>query len=88
MKKRGAVALQLDVANQRITKFKVLRDRMDPKVFENRIAKLLKKSKSLDEALAKHDESLDKWEADNKGKGLKAVTAFITFEEEEGINTR
>ena len=36
------------------------------------------------EELEKFDKELDEWEKVNTGNRLRAVTAFITFEEEEG----
>ncbi|EQC32603.1 hypothetical protein SDRG_09917 [Saprolegnia diclina VS20] len=84
MRKRGTVAAQLFLENQRIAKFKALQEKLKPHIFEKRLGKLLKASRALDEKLQKHDKWLDEWEAAQKGKGLVAVTAYITFEDEEG----
>ncbi|OQR84185.1 hypothetical protein ACHHYP_13738 [Achlya hypogyna] len=84
MRQRGTVAAQLFIATQRITKYKALQDKLKPATFEKRLGKLLKESRALDEKLQKFDAWLDAWEAANKGKGLVAVTAFITFADEEG----
>ncbi|OQS03994.1 hypothetical protein THRCLA_03726 [Thraustotheca clavata] len=84
MRKRGTVASKLFLVTQRITKFKALQEKLKPTVFEKRLAKLLKESRKLDDELKKYDDWLDDWEKVNKGNRLAAVTAFITFEEEEG----
>ncbi|KAH9129907.1 hypothetical protein AeMF1_000070 [Aphanomyces euteiches] len=101
MRKRGDVAAKLDVALQRIAKFKILRERvvnhhqskqgnnqsargLDSKTFEKRMDKLIKASNKIDDKFAKYEKQLDEWEKKNKGKSLVAVTAYITFEEEEG----
>ncbi|CAK4137110.1 unnamed protein product [Aphanomyces euteiches] len=101
MRKRGEVAAKLDVALQRIAKFKILRERvvnhhqskqgnnqsargLDSKTFEKRMDKLIKASNKIDDKFAKYEKQLDEWEKKNKGKSLVAVTAYITFEEEEG----
>ncbi|RHY34758.1 hypothetical protein DYB32_000693 [Aphanomyces invadans] len=92
MRKRGEVAAKLDVALQRIAKFKKLQPgqkpgnshEMDAKTFDKRMEKLLKASNALGDQFTNYDKRLDEWEKKNKGKGLVAVTAYITFEEEEG----
>ncbi|RHY90031.1 hypothetical protein DYB35_001248 [Aphanomyces astaci] len=91
MRKRGEVAAKLDVALQRIAKFKKLQPHqppnaheMDVKTFERRMERLLKASNALGDQFTSYDKRLDEWEKKNKGKGLVAVTAYITFEEEEG----
>ncbi|KAF0697360.1 Aste57867_11946 [Aphanomyces stellatus] len=84
MRKRGEVAAKLEAAQQRISKFKLLEGKMDQVTFDKRIDKLIRASKIIDEKFEKYEKWLDEWEAKNKGKGVIAVTAYITFEEEEG----
>ena len=84
MRKRGVVARKLDIASQKIAKFKALQEKLEPAIFEKRLDKMLNKMRALDEHLAKYDTWLDEWEKENSGKKLRAVTAFVTFEEEEG----
>ena len=84
MKKRGRVARKLDIASQKIAKFKALQGKLSKKTFEKRLAKMLAHMRTLDEELAQCDKWLDRWESENGKTKLRAVTAFITFEEEEG----
>lgn len=84
MRKRGVVARKLDIATQKLNKFKALQSKLSESQFDKRLARMLLTSRELDETLAKYDTWLDNWEKENTGKKLRAVTAFITFEEEEG----
>lgn len=84
MRQRGAVARRLDVAHQQLTKLKLLESRLSAKEFDKRVEKMLKRMRKIDAELTKFDDTLDAWESENTGTSLKAITAFITFEEEEG----
>ena len=84
MRMRGKVARKLDIASQKVAKFKALQGKLKPETFEKRLGKMLQATRALDEHLAKYDQWLDEYEKENSKGKLRAVTAFITFEEEEG----
>ena len=84
MRKRGLVARKLDIASQKIAKFKLLEGKVSQVTFDTRIDKMIAAVRALDKQLEEHDVWLDDWEKENTGKSLRAVTAYITFEEEEG----
>jgi hypothetical protein len=86
LRNRGSIVRKLEVALQRLEKFKLLEGKLDHKTFDRRVQRHLKGTNKLDSKLNKYNKKLDRWNATNsKGKG-SAVTAFITFEEEEGYN--
>uniref|UniRef100_K3WQ59 Anoctamin transmembrane domain-containing protein n=1 Tax=Globisporangium ultimum (strain ATCC 200006 / CBS 805.95 / DAOM BR144) TaxID=431595 RepID=K3WQ59_GLOUD len=87
LRNRGAVVRRLDVALQRYEKVRMLRSRLTPRVFELRSKRHKKKIQRLETKLMRHNARLDRWNAKHAQRAsAQAVTAFITFEEEEGFN--
>lgn len=87
LRNRGVIVRKLDVALQRYEKMKLLKGRIDDRKFAEREKQHLRNIRKLERELQKHTKRLDKWNVHQTRKGsAKAVTAFITFEEEEGYN--
>lgn len=87
LRNRGVVVRRLDVALQRYEKVRLLYGRLSPRVFETRRKRHEKTIKKLETKLMRHNARLDRWNASHaKRESAQAVTAFITFEEEEGFH--
>lgn len=83
---RGVIVRKLEVELQRLEKIKQLEGKLDHKKYSSSIQSHIKKSRKLDVALEKHNVKLEKWrKRHGEGTRAQAVTAFITFEEEEGF---
>lgn len=87
LRNRGVVVRRLDVALQRYEKLRVLYGRISPRIFERRRKRHEKRIQRLETKLMRHNARLDRWNAKHKERAsIQAVTAFITFEEEEGYH--
>ncbi|KAF1331981.1 Methyltransferase, partial [Globisporangium splendens] len=87
LRNRGAVVRRLDVALQRYEKVRMLRSRLAPRIFELRSKRHEKKIQRLETKLMRHNARLYRWNAKHTQRAsAQAVTAFITFEEEEGFH--
>nr|CCA20590.1 tRNA (guanineN(7))methyltransferase putative [Albugo laibachii Nc14] len=86
LRDRGVSVRKLEVEIQRLEKIKQLEGKLDPKKYNSSILSHIKKSRKLDTTLQKHNVKLEKWrKRHGEGTRAQAVTAFITFEEEEGF---
>ncbi|TYZ65544.1 hypothetical protein PybrP1_007721 [[Pythium] brassicae (nom. inval.)] len=87
LRNRGVVVRRLDVALQRFGKLRALEGRIAQRVFERRCKRHEKRVARLEAKLQRHNARLERWNATHKKRqSIQAVTAFVTFEEEEGFH--
>lgn len=87
LRNRGVIVRRLDVALQRYEKLRALEGRIAPVIFAKRCKRQEKRVKRLESKLMHHNARLERWNAKHKKRqSIQAVTAFITFEEEEGFH--
>ncbi|KAJ0404203.1 hypothetical protein P43SY_002046 [Pythium insidiosum] len=87
LRARGVVIRKLEAALQRLEKVRLLNGRLSERSFEKKHAQHLKITQRLEKKLERHNVRIEQWFAKHtKGERAQAVTAFITFEEEEGFH--
>ncbi|KAL4151805.1 hypothetical protein PRNP1_008742 [Phytophthora ramorum] len=85
--RRGAIVRHLEIAQQRHEKLKLLSGRLDERVYARREKRHLKAIHKLETKLHGFNVKLERWHARQKQRNIsQAVTAFVTFEEEEGAH--
>lgn len=87
LRNRGVVVRRLDVALQRFEKLRVLEGRISQRTFDRRCKRHEKRVAQLQTKLRRHNARLERWNSKHKQRqSIQAVTAFVTFEEEEGYH--
>ncbi|KAK1947929.1 hypothetical protein P3T76_000219 [Phytophthora citrophthora] len=85
--RRGAVVRHLEIAQQRHEKLQLLHGRLDQRVYTRREKRHLRAIHKLKVKLHHFNVKLEQWHAHHKRYNIsQAVTAFVTFEEEEGFH--
>jgi hypothetical protein len=86
LRARGAVVRKLEVAQTRLDKVHLLESRLAPWNYKRKLISASKLTAKWERKLQRCNVLLERWEAKHRGGGVKAITAFITFEEEEGFH--
>lgn len=87
LRDRSVVVRKLEVVQQRLEKVKLLQSRLSSWSFNRKLKAHTKVATKLERKLQRRNFALDRWHAAKDTKdGARAVTAFITFEEEEGFH--
>ncbi|TMW68688.1 hypothetical protein Poli38472_006156 [Pythium oligandrum] len=86
LRKRGKLVRKLEVAMQRLEKVKLLNGRVSERAFIRKLKKHFKETQKLEMRLRSQNARIERWHHRNQENGVQAVTAFITFEEEEGYH--
>ncbi|KAL8005362.1 putative anoctamin, 10TM putative phosphate transporter, cytosolic domain-containing protein [Plasmopara halstedii] len=87
LRRRGVIVRQLEIAQQRHERLKLLFGRLDEYVFARRERRHLRAIGLLEAKLHRFNVKLAQWHSYHERYNIsQAVTAFITFEEEEGFN--
>ncbi|RLN87443.1 hypothetical protein BBJ28_00007371, partial [Nothophytophthora sp. Chile5] len=87
LRRRGVNVGQLEIALQRHEKLKLLRGRLDKRHYARHEKRHLRATRRLTRQLHRHNLKLERWQLRQKHRNsAQAVTAFVTFEEEEGFH--
>ncbi|ETO72246.1 hypothetical protein F444_11601 [Phytophthora nicotianae P1976] len=87
LSRRGVIVRRLEIAQQRHEKLQLLYGRLDERVYTRREQRHLRAINQLETELHRFDIKLEQWYAHQKRYNIsQAVTAFVTFEEEEGFH--
>ncbi|KAG2766646.1 hypothetical protein PC129_g6454 [Phytophthora cactorum] len=87
LSRRGVIVRRLEIAQQRHEKLQLLYGRLDERVYARRERRHLRAINKLETELHRFNVKLEQWHAHQKRYNIsQAVTAFVTFEEEEGFH--
>lgn len=87
LSRRGVIVRRLEIAQQRHEKLKLLHGRLNERVYARRERRHLRAIHKLQTKLHGFNVKLEQWHVRQKRYNIsQAVTAFVTFEEEEGIH--
>ncbi|OWZ24202.1 TRNA (guanineN(7))methyltransferase [Phytophthora megakarya] len=85
--RRGVIVRHLEIAQQRHEKLQLLHGRLDENVYARRERRHLRAIHKLETKLHRFNVKLEQWHYHQKRYSIsQAVTAFVTFEEEEGFH--
>ncbi|KAE9115247.1 hypothetical protein PF010_g9399 [Phytophthora fragariae] len=85
--RRGAIVRRLEIAQQRHEKLMLLNGRLNERVYARRERRHLRAIHKLETKLHHFNAKLEHWHVHQKRRNVsQAVTAFVTFEEEEGFH--
>lgn len=85
--RRGVIVRRLEIAQQRHEKLMLLNGRLDEHVYARRERRHLRAIHKLEAKLHRFNAKLEHWHMRQKQRNVsQAVTAFVTFEEEEGFH--
>ncbi|KAF4040526.1 Calcium-activated chloride channel [Phytophthora infestans] len=87
LSRRGVIVRRLEIAQQRHERLQLLHGRLDERVYARRERRHLRAIHKLEAELHRFNVKLEQWHAHQKRYNIsQAVTAFVTFEEEEGFH--
>lgn len=87
LSRRGRIVRHLEIAQQRHERLKLLFGRLHENVYARRERRHLRAISILETKLHRYNNKLAQWHSHQKRHNIsQAVTAFVTFEEEEGFH--